>query len=303
VGADHSPRVVRIRAALASADLAGVQTEGQALCAAEPGNWEGYFWLGFVDIQHDNGYDAVRHLRRAQALDGNVYVLKLLGVAYYTAGQFHLFEQEMNAASRRQPDDFAPYYYLGRYYVSHLVGHWDKAAEYLEQAVERNPHHLLSQYYLGYCYEAERNQAAAERQYQKAMELAVTAGADTGSGPRTSDFGFLEPAGTAEANAALPYEGLARLRLLENKPTEALPLAKRAVALATKDAEAHTVLAKAYAAAGQDAAAIPEWQQAAALDPTDAAPYYHLYRIYLAAGDKEKADAAHAQFLKLSARY
>ena len=93
----------------------------------EPTNYEGYFWRGFLELQGENGYDAVRFFRRAEALDANPYVLKLLAVAYYTVRQFRLFTLKMDEAMRKQPEDFAPYYYLGRYYVTNEVTDWDRS--------------------------------------------------------------------------------------------------------------------------------------------------------------------------------
>lgn len=270
-----------IRSSLASGNLAGAQTASDRLMGLEPTNFEGYFWRGFVELQRENGYDAVRFLRRAEALDANPYVLKLLAVAYYTLRQFHLFTLEMNEAMQSQPEDYAPYYYLGRYYVSDEVTDWDKAADYFKRATERNPKYFPSYYYLGYCYEVRGRWAEAERQYRQAIQLADAT---------SSKF-------------ALPYEGLARLRLLENRAADALPFAQRAVELAPNDAEGHEALAKAYADMGRRAEAVPEWERAAVLNPTDASPYYHLYQIYMASGQKEKATFAYAKFKKLSALY
>ena len=232
-------------------------------------------------MQRENGYDAVRFLRRAEALDANPYVLKLLAVAYYTLRQFRLFTLKMNEAMRRQPDDFAPYYYLGRYCVSDEVTNWDQAAEYFQRAIKCNPKHFQSYYYLGYCYEVKSKLTDAERLYRQATALADS----------------------TSARFVLSYEGMARLRLLENRPADALPFAKRAVELAPNDAAGHAALARAYVALGRRAEAIPEWDHAATLNPTDASPYYHLYRLYLEMGNDKMAKSAYAKFKRLSAMY
>jgi DNA-binding SARP family transcriptional activator len=69
------------------------------------------------------------------------------------------------------------------------------------------------------------------------------------------------------------------------------------------EASSHQVLAKAYEAVERPAEAIPQWELAAKLDPADASPYYHLYRIYLASSEEDKAQRAYAEFKKLSATY
>ncbi len=281
VSTDRNRQVARIRASLASGDLDGMQKVCDEMIREEPANFEGYFWMGFLDLQRENGYDAVRFLRRAEALDANPYVVRLLAVAYYTLRQFRLFTLKMNEALQKQPEDFAAYYYLGRYFASNEVTDFDRAAEYFQKAIERNPKHFHSHYYLGYCYEVKRKLEEAERRYQQAIEYADAAGAQ-----------FVPP-----------YQGIARLRLLENRPADALTFANRAVEIAPRDAESHKALAKAYEGLKRQAEAIHEWEQVATLDPTDASPYYHLYRIYLAMGDDEKANSAHAEFERLSSMY
>jgi predicted Zn-dependent protease len=101
----------------------------------------------------------------------------------------------------------------------------------------------------------------------------------------------------------LPYQGMARVRLLENKPADARQFAMQAVRFAENDTESHVVLAKAYSALGQATKAVPEWERAASLDPTNAVPYYHLYRIYSATADRERADRAVTKYNKLMAVY
>ena len=77
----------------------------------------------------------------------------------------------------------------------------------------------------------------------------------------------------------------------------------RAAEYAPNDAASHKVLAKAYSALGKEAEAIVEWERVATLDPADSTACYRLYRIYLAMGNKDKANAAYAQFQKLSSMY
>ena len=158
---------------------------------------------------------------------------------------------------------------------------FDKAAECFQQALRRNPRHFLSCYYLGYCYEVQRKLGAAEEKYRRSIKLAED----------------------AEVKFSLPYEGMARLRLLESKPSEALRYAKKAVQLAPNEASSHTDLAKVYSALGQQAEAIPEWIRVTELDQTDAIPYYHLFQIYSALGMTDKANKALANFKRLTAIY
>lgn len=258
-----------------------MQTAIDELIRREPANFEGYFWGAFLAIQQRNNYDAVRLLRRAESLKANSYVLKLLAIAYYTLDQFQLFTQTMHRAIQARPEDFAPYYYLGRYYVSSNSNDFARAADYFNEALKRNPDHPSSRYYLGYCDEIGRELDSAEKEYARSTELSEAAG----------------------EKFALPYQGIARIRLLEDKPAEALEAASRAVGLAPNDSASHIVRAKALDALHRGTEASAEWERAATLDPTDVVICYHLYQSYSALGRKEKASAMLAQYRKLSAMY
>ena len=279
--ADRSPSVAGIRKAMRSQDFASSEKMIDELIRMEPTNFEGYFWRGFLAQQRHNYYDAIRSFRRAEALDANPYVLKQLAFSYYFLGQFRLFTSNMQQVIQKQPGDFAPYYYLGRYYVSTDVADFAKASGYFQDALDRNPHHYAAHYYLGYCNENQRKVADAAREYQRSMELAEAAG---------EKFG-------------LPYQGMARLNLLDNKSEEALPFALKAVEFAPDDAAGHAVLARVYAALHRTDQAAIEWQRAAQLDPVDPMPHYRLYRLYLEAGNKEKAEKSLADYTRLSALY
>jgi tetratricopeptide (TPR) repeat protein len=270
VSADHSPTVAQIREAFRSRDLSSVRQKTDELIDHEPASFEGYFWRGFLELQQRNHYDAVRYLRRAEALDANPYVLKLLAFSYYFLDQFQLFTLTMKEAMLKQPADSAPHYYLGRYYASTDVADFARAADHFREALKREPNHYASHYYLGFCHEAERKLKEAEGEYLRSIELAEAAG----------------------EKFALPRQGLARLRLLEGRLTNALELGTEAAELAPKDTESHVVLAKVYEALGRAVEATREWEQAAALGRTDPIPYYHLYRTYSTLGNKEKAAQA-----------
>jgi tetratricopeptide (TPR) repeat protein len=281
VSLDRSAGVTPIRQAIAARDLTLAQTKTEELCLREPGTSEPLLWAGYVALGQGKFYDAIRYLRRAESLDPNVFVLKLLAVSYYAAHQPRLFLLKIRAAQQKQPDDFAPYYYLGRYFDSDL-GDFSQAVDNFKRALARQPDHFHSHYYLGQCYETEGEAERAEVEYRRALELAER--------QRAADIG-------------LPYQGLARLRLSSQRPAEALQFAKRAAELLPRDATSHKLLAKTYLELGQNAESAAEWEITGELDPTDASPQYRLYRIYLASGDAEKARSALARYKQIAASY
>ncbi len=277
---DHSGRAAGIRKAVAEDNLSAALDKATELSRREPHNFEGPLWEGVLYLQQKDFYSAVRALRRAEALSANVWVLKLLAAAYYGAHQRRLFLLKINEALRLQPDDFAPYYYLGRYYDSDL-GDFRRAAEYFREAIARNPGHFRSYYYLGYCHEVNQEAEKAERLYRQAIDLA-----------EREHTGF-----------AMPYEGLARLRLAANKPEQAVAFAKRAIELDPANAAGHKLLAKSYSGLRREAEAAAEWEESTRLDPTDASSCYRLYRAYVTLGNTEKAKAVLEQYKKIAAQY
>ncbi len=244
--------------------------------------------VGLVSADLRTGLDLVRRgrfaeaippLRRAQALDDSPAVLKLLAVSYYGLRQHRLFLAAMEAAQRKHPADWAPYYYLGRYYDSDQQD-FAQAEQYFRKALERNPDHFRAVSYLGYCLESTGRKPAAAEQYRRAIALVER----------------------ARARFSHPYQRLA-LVLLAEDPAAALPLARKAVEQSPDEVASHKALAQVEAELGHWPAAIQAWESAAERDSTDASVRYRLYRAHLAAGDRAKAGAALADYQRIAALY
>lgn len=278
--APASAGAARIRNALRANDLVQAQNAADELARREPESYESSFWTGYVAYRQGTFYSAIRALRKAEKLDSNSVVLKVLALSYLGAHQDRLFLLKMREAQQNQPADFAPYYYLGRYYDSEMAD-FGKAAGYFEQALARHAGHVASHYYLGHCLEEQQRPDHAEAEYRKAIALAEHQG--------MSD--------------ALSYEGLARLRLSANDSAGALAFAQRAVELAPGASSAHKLLGRVYSESGRPLDATREWESASAIDPTDTATLYRLYRTYKSLGDAGKARAALANYQRMAALY
>ena len=224
--------------------------------------------------------NAIRTLRQESGSPPDPEVLKLLAVAYYMARQHRLFVRTMMEAQQAAPGDFAPYYYLGRYYDSN-VNDFSKAAEFFRQAIQRKPDDFRSHYYLGYCYEAARDRERAEQEYRRAIKLSQKSG----------------------SHFALPYQGISRLRLLDGKPEAAQEFAEQAVRHGPRNPESHRLLGKVWTQLGKTDEAAHEWARVVELEPADSATWYLLYRARMALGDSTGATIALAQYRRMSEIY
>jgi len=278
---NQSPQLAGIRDLLSSGrfDAAASQLAGMAQSGFPEAETE--FWRGVLDLRRGNGYDAIRRLRRAQRLSDSPYTIESLALAYYSVGQFHLFESFMLQAMQRLPGAFAPHYYLGRYYASTGIADFPRARQHLAQSIQLNPAHFRSYYYLGYCHEAERRLDEASQAYGQSIR-------------------------SAESDRHLfvqPYEGMARILSLQDKLPSALDYAVKAVAMAPQEAEAHRILATVYDRQQRSENAVHEWEIVTTLDPTDGAAQYRLFRLYGLLGKRDLAARSLEEFKRQAHLY
>jgi tetratricopeptide (TPR) repeat protein len=121
-------------------------------------------------LKSGDTYDAIRNLRRTESSGYERSVSKLLAFAYYVAGQQILFEERVKRLIAEQPEDFAPYYYLGRHVFSD-VEDFERAAELFRQSVARNPKHAHSHAFLGAALSRLQKFEAAEQALDTALLL------------------------------------------------------------------------------------------------------------------------------------
>jgi protein O-GlcNAc transferase len=218
-------------------------------------------WKAILAIVRNDATSAIRTLRHAGQP-------KALGVAYYLAWQYLLFRDQMAEAIRRDPDDFAPYYYLGRYYDSDLDDA-EQAARWFREALNRNPDHERARSHLGNCLERQGRMEEAEEAYR------------------------------ASASVPLSQLGLARLMLAAGDNASALPFVERAVAGDPRDSAAPKLAARVYTAVGRPRDAVRALENAARLAPHEASTHYQLYRAWQSLGDGAKAGMALREFERL----
>jgi len=271
---NDSQTAIEIRAHFKSREFAEAVHLSDALIQSHPRSWEGYFWKGVAAIQQREFYPAVRNLRAAEKLEPpHNAVAKNLAIAYYLLDQQELFEIKMKEAIALDPDDFAPHYYLGRYYLSSIHSEASTAAESFSRALAKRPGDVASSCFLGIALEAMGQFDHAREQFMRAVQ----------------------GAGTQGLIASLAYQGFSRLALAEDAQT-ALDFARKAIAADPKSAEAQMRLAKSAGAAGDRHLQLAALHSAAALARNEARPQYQLIQIYRQMGDEAAARSAVAGY-------
>jgi tetratricopeptide (TPR) repeat protein len=255
-----TPDTQAIREALLAGDVKGAARLVESLDPRAR-----LIWRGILAILGNDSPAAIRALRHADEP-------KLLGVAYYLARQYLLFRDQMVEAIRRNPDDFGPYYYLGRYYSSDL-DNAEEAERWLREAVRRNPSFQRARAHLGNCLELLGRTDEAEAEYRASVSM------------------------------PLSQLGLARLRLGAGDAAGALALVNKAQAGDPLNAAAPKLAARVYSALNRPQDSIHSLETAAALDSRDASTQYQLYRAYQSLADPVKAASALREFERLRAVY
>jgi tetratricopeptide (TPR) repeat protein len=222
-------------------------------------------WAGILALTQNNANAAIRMLRKGD-------YPKALGVAYYLAGQKILFREQMAEAIRRSPDDFGPYYYLGRYYDSD-VDDPEEAARWYRLALDKHRAYAPALSHLGNCLERSGKTAEAEAAYNGSLS---------------------EP---------LSLVGLARLRLTVGDAASALAFIDEAMRLDPRDTMALKLAARIYRELDRPRDAVRVLESAALLAPRDASIQYQLARLYQSIREPAKSSAALRDFERLRAIY
>ena len=277
----EDPTVSAVRDAMLANDFESARAAIKTLFHERSRSGQAEYWAGLLCLRTGQSEDAVRYLRASQKLADNAYTDEALALAYYSVRQFKLFVASMSRASQSLPDNFAPYYYLGRYYVSVEVADFQQAETLLTKAVNYDPQNARSIYYLGLCKESRGDLERAESDYKRVLSLPT---------PNTRYLAMAEL-------------GVARVAMSTNRNAEALAYAQKAEAALPQEAEVHTILAKLYTTSGDLQAAVREWKTTESLDPANTSALYNLYRLYLKAGDGPLAKEALEQYKAVAKLY
>ncbi len=239
------------------------------LAARCPQSAPARYWLGAAQLRLGHTFAAARELRHALELSDTPGTHLLLAEAYLFLNQRQFFKEELDAALTRAPQLAGAQYLAGLY--DYLVeNNWEEGAKHFQEELARNPGHFQALCYLGLCNQALGRKSQAEAIFLRAAEVVDR-----------------EKIGTD-----LPFQLLSALYLEDSRGADALPFARRAVAVAPTSARNRLLLGKAAWGTGAQAEAISALEAAIQSDPTLADAYYLLGRIYAVRGEGTKSREA-----------
>jgi tetratricopeptide (TPR) repeat protein len=252
----------------------------QEMTLKSPSDPDGFFWLGTARLELHDSIGAVQALRSAQLLGMNRSILhENLGRAYYDLNQFILFQGQMEEASRLDPLNFRPNYFLGLYHLA-IRSDVATALDFFSKATKLEPNDWRSLYQEGRCLELSGKASESRGYYTRAIRIL-----EKGNEP----FGW-------------PFQGMAHL-MINQDTQQALDFAKKAVEREPHEYSNHLTLAQVYERLGNIPEAIREAEIAANQNPNANAVRYLLFMLYRKAGNQRAAQSELEIFQKLKAIY
>ena len=238
------------------------------------------YLVGVVQWQQGAKIRAIQHFREAERRGlREPYLHRALGLAYYEAHQFALFEQQMMRAIDADPADPLPYYYLGRY-AEAVNGDFASALRHFKQVVALDKGHARGHAYLAYCLERLDRLDAAAQHYRMSIRLLEQ------NGERFS----------------WPYRGMARLAL-KVAPEGARAWATRAVEIGSDEFETHALLARVHDNSREVSKAVAAASEAVRINPDHAQSHYLLFTALRRLGDANAAQRHLTRFQELKQAY
>lgn len=285
------------------------KTAFQRFAASAPKPGAAYSFLGLCEYETRDYDHALSHFRawaRAgwpgspQSIDVSVFhfallltrdgefvqALYLLATEAAKFGENPPLAEAMGLASLRMrnlPEDYAPekremVWLAGEaaIYAAQSPPGFDRSNEYADRLASRYPEEPEVHYFRGSVLIAQKKTADAEREFRQELRI------------------------SPEHIPAML--ALAGVDLDKNDVAEADTLARRAVGLAPRDAEAHQVFGRVLMGKGQNAASARELEIAKELAPDSALVRSHLAMVYSRLGRTDAAKAEAAAFLRLKSK-
>ena len=269
------PELTQAEAAIEKKDYGAAEPLLQKVVAADPGNYEAWFDLGFVDNAQGKSQEAIDAYKKSVAAKPDVFESNLnLGLILAKTGQPGA-EQYLRAATTLTPTANVEEGHARAWLsLAHVVEGSDPtgAITAYQRAAELRPNDPEPHLAAGQLLEKQNRFADAEQEYKKALAI----------DPESADA----------------ITGLANVAMRGQRIADAEELLRKLVALHPDDAAAHRQLGRVLMAAGHNDDALQELQGAVKIDPSDLSTHRDLADLYMT---EKKYDLAAAQYQALLA--
>jgi len=250
-----------------------------AYLKGHPDSWRAHYIQGYILFRMRDFSDSIKELAKSLELNAdNPEAHKILGRDFVVIGQVDYAQTELLQAVRLKPQSSEIHYSLGEIYSRKDM--FKEAKAELTSAIQLDSTYAEAYNALGFVEESLGDDAAALAAYNKAMQMADQKGLKYDA----------------------PYINLSAYYNRLGKPETALPYARKAIDLDSKNDLGHYQMARAYQSLGQ-------WDQAAEalrnaisanpVSPTSAQYYYVLSQVYRKLGKEKESLAALEHFQEL----
>jgi tetratricopeptide (TPR) repeat protein len=234
--------------------------------SSHPQSDEAAYLLAYVKFRENKAAESLNLFTAAAKIKPpHADDLKIVALDYVLLGDQSSAAHYLEQALVMQPDNVEVRYYLGR--VRYQQNQFALAIAAFEDVLRRDPQHVKAENNLGLSLEAMNQVDDAIAAYRKAIDLDAL----------------------AAHHSEQPYLNLGILLTKLGKPTESLPVLRKAVELAPGSAQIHYELGKAYFNLGQFADAQRELQNSASIAPAESSTHFLLGRLYRRLGNSEGA--------------
>lgn len=269
------PELTQAETAIEKRDYASAEPLLKNVVAADPGNYQAWFDLGFVYNGLGNTQESIAAYRKSVAAKPDVFESNLnLGLMLVKTGQPGA-EEFLRTATTLRPtanmDEGRARAWLS---LAHVIesNRPDEAIEAYKQAAVLVPKDLEPHISAGLLLEKENRFADAEQQYNQALAI----------DPASSDA----------------LTGMANIYMRGQRFAEAEPILRKIIALRPENTSARLQLSRILLFTGKNDDAIGQLQEALKLNPRDSDVQRELADLYV---NSKKYDLAEAQYRSLLA--
>jgi tetratricopeptide (TPR) repeat protein len=245
----------------------------------DPTSGEAHFLLGYILFREQKPTESLSEFTAgAKYKQPKADDLKIVASDYTMLGDFGDADKWFTQVIVSRPDDADTWYLLGRTKFSET--NYRDAVTSFERALALRPQYVEAENNLGLSWKALGEVDKARASFQNAIGL---------QGETPQD--------------AQPFFNLGALLADQNELDEALPLLKRAAAMAPDNPSIHEELGKAYTAKRDLADAQKEFEAAIALAPDVSSLHYKLAQIYRKEGLTAQAEKEFARCEQLGSTH